>query len=95
MAKEINKLFADRGYTLPTEIYKPFGELVIYNTTGKKIELDSDLANLFGIERLKVKTIVKRVSVPTTYFIHCDLLDKTQNLFNEKRSDVLAGFDTP
>ena len=41
LAKEINKLFADRGHTLATEIYKPFGQLVIYNTTGKKIELDS------------------------------------------------------
>ena len=41
LAKEINKLFADRGHTLATEIYKPFGQLVIYNTMGKKIELDS------------------------------------------------------
>ena len=28
-----------------------------------------------------------------TYFIHCDLIDKEQNLFNRKRSDLLALFD--
>ena len=92
LAKEINKLFGDRGQTLPTEIYKPFGQLVIYNITGKNIEFDSDLANLFGIEWLKTKKIVKRVSSPTTYFIHCDLIDNEQNLFNGKKKDLLAVF---
>ena len=29
----------------------------------------------------------------TSYFIHCDLIDKTNNLFNAKRSDILAKFD--
>jgi len=28
-----------------------------------------------------------------TYFLHCDLMDKDQNLFNGKKSDVLARFD--
>jgi len=36
---------------------------------------------------------VKRFTAPTTYFIHCDLIDKQKNLFNGKRSDVLALFD--
>ena len=39
LAKEINNQFADRDHTLPTEIYKPFGQLVIYNTTGKRLNL--------------------------------------------------------
>ena len=29
----------------------------------------------------------------TTYFIHCDLIDKKQNYFNTQRSDLLAKFD--
>ena len=92
--KAINNLFADRRVTLQTEINKPFGQLVIYNTTGKKIELDNDLANLFGIRRkLALTTFVKQISSPTTYFIHCDLIDKTQNLFNSRRSDLLAVVD--
>jgi len=92
--KAITKLFSDRRVTLQTEINKPFGQLVIYNTTGKKIELDNDLANLLGIKRkLDLTTFVKKITAPTTYFIHCDLIDKTQNLFNGKRSDLLALFD--
>ena len=94
MAKAINKLFIDRRVTLQTEINKPFGQLVIYNTTGRQIELDRDLADLLGIERkLQLKTVVKRITSPSTYFIHCDLIDKTQNLWNGKRSDLFAVFD--
>ena len=42
---------------------------------------------------MKTKTVVKKLSSPTTYFIHCDLIDKEQNLFNGKRTDLLAVFD--
>ena len=31
--------------------------------------------------------------MPTAYFIHCDLIDKNNNLFNAKRTDILAKFD--
>ena len=31
--------------------------------------------------------------IPTAYFVHCDLIDKNNNLFNAKRSDLLAKFD--
>jgi len=94
LGKAINKLFSDRGVTLQTEINKPFGQLIIYNTMGKKIELDSDLANLLGImQKLDLTTFVKQITSPTTYFIHCDLIDKTQNLFNSRRSDLLTVVD--
>jgi len=33
------------------------------------------------------------VTSPTTYFIHCDLIDRRKNLFNGKKSNVLARFD--
>jgi len=49
---------------------------------------------MFGIGRnLKSITFVKRLTSPTTYFIQCDLIDKTKNVLNGKRSDVLARFD--
>jgi len=35
---------------------------------------------------------VKKLSSPTTYFIHCDFIDREKNLFNGKRSDLLAQF---
>ena len=49
---------------------------------------------MLGIGRkLHLITFVKRLTSPTTYFIHCVLIDKEQNLFNCKKSDVLALFD--
>ena len=95
MAKEIDGLFDKYGYKqLETEINQPVGQLVIRNFGAKPIELDRDLANLLGIGRkLQLITFVKRLTYPTTYFVHGDLIDKQKNLFNGKRSDVLALFD--
>jgi len=42
---------------------------------------------------LALTTFVKQITSPTTFFIHCDLIDKTQNLFNSRRSDLLALVD--
>ena len=73
---------------------EPFGLFVIHNASGRQIELDRDLAALLGIGRkLHLVTYVKRLTSPTAYFIHCDLIDKTQNLWNGERSNLLAVFD--
>jgi len=97
LAKEIDGLFAKYQYKeLQTAINQPVGQLVIRNfgAGAKPIELDRDLANLLGIGRkLPSITFVKRLTTPTTYFIHCNLIDTERNLFNGKRSDVLALFD--
>jgi len=97
MTKEIDGLFLKYNYNqLQTAINQPVGQLVIRNLGQKPIELDRDLVDLLGIGRkLMPLTIafVKRLRSPTTYFIHCDLLDKERNLFNGKRTDVLALFD--
>ena len=56
--------------------------------------LHTDLAELFGVDReLRIINYVKRLNSPTAYFIHCDLVDKEQNLLNGKPSTVLARFD--
>ena len=85
-----NSLFDRNHYKqLETEIHQPLGQLVIKKLEGKPIELDNDLANFLGIRRkLQIITFA-----PTTYFIHCDLIEKEQNLFNGKRKDLLAMFD--
>jgi len=95
MAKEIDGLFDKYLYRqLETQINQPLGQLVIKNFGAKPIELDRDLANLVGIGRkLDLTTFVKRLAYPTTYFIHCNLIDTERNLFNGKKSDVLALFD--
>jgi len=97
LSTEIDGLFAKYQYKeLQTAINQPVGQLVIRNfgAGAKPIELDRDLANLLGIGRKWLPIIfVKRLTAPTTYFIHCNLIDKQKNLFNDKRSDVLALFD--
>ena len=68
--------------------------MVVYNTTGNKILLDEHLADFLGYgKELKFKTFIKRLTSPSTYFVHCDLIDKKQNLLNGKPSTVLARFD--
>ena len=51
------------------------------------------LLQLLGLSQLSPITLVQRLTSPTTYFIHCDLIDKKQNLLNGKPSTVLARFD--
>jgi len=94
LAKEIDSLFSKYKYDLETETNTPLGQLVIKNVGGEQIELDRDLARLLGSDRkLGYITFVKGLTSPTAYFIHCDLIDKEQNLFNGKKSDLLARFD--
>jgi len=95
MAKEIEGLFDKYKYKeLQTAINQPVGQLVMINLGEKPIELDRDLATLLGIGRkLSPITFVKQLTSPMTYFIHCYLIDTERNLFNSKRSDVLALFD--
>ena len=57
------------------------------------ITFSNSLLQLLRIQRLLLFTFVKRLNSPTTYFIHCDLIDKRQNLLNGKPSNVLAKFD--
>ena len=82
------------GITIPTQKNQPTGAMVIYNKTGNKILLDEDLADFLGYDKeLNHISFIKRLNSPTTYFIHCDLVDKRQNLLNGKPSTVLARLD--
>ena len=83
------------GITIPTQINQPTDAMVIYNETGTKILLDEDLANFLGYDRELNNPVsfITRLNSPTTYFVHCDLIDKKQNLLNGKPSTVLARFD--
>ena len=68
--------------------------MILYNPTVHRIMLDVDLAELLGIDReLRRINYVTKLRSPNTYFVHCDLIDKRQNLLNGKPSTVLARFD--
>ena len=98
MAEGIKHIFERYNYDLVTKTNTPFGQLEIVNkgagTATRPINLDRDLAELFGVgRRLYQKTIVKYLRYPTAYFIHCDLIDKNSNFVNNKKSDLLAKID--
>ena len=89
-----NTFKANYGITIPTEINQPTGAMIIQNTTGKKLLLDEDLADFLGYDRELIPlSFIKRLNATNTYFVHCDLIDKRQNLLNGKPSTVLARFD--
>ena len=69
--------------------------MILYNTTAHRITLDEDLAQLLGIVDRDLRRInyVTKLRSHSTYFVHCDLIDKRQNLLNGKPSTVLARFD--
>ena len=72
--------------------HKAIGLMIIHNL--KNIRFSANLAELFGINpALKPITIIKQLNSPITYFVHCNLIDKRQNLLNGKPSTVLAKFD--
>ena len=81
-------VFNSEGVKVETN--SPQGGLEIFNPQNKKIQLDDDLASLLGIKkRLQPINYVKRFTTFNNYFIHCDLLDKYENLFNGNPSIML------
>ena len=95
LASIITNMFEPFKVKIPIRINQPTREMILYNTTAHRITLDEDLAELLGIVDREVRRInyVIKLRSPTTYFVHCDLIDKKQNLLNGKPSTVLARFD--
>ena len=95
LAKKITNLFSDLNYRgLETEKNTPLGQLVINNFGASRISLDDNFVKLFGTDNtLPLLTKIKHAMKTTAYFIHCDLIDKANNLYNNKRTDLLAKFD--
>ena len=95
LAKEITNLFLKLKYDkIEAETNSAHEQLVIKNTGTSRISLDDNLVKLFGTgNTLPMLTNIKHVIKTTAYFIHCDLIDKNNNLLYGKRSDLLAKFD--
>ena len=78
-------------FDITAKAHTPLGSMILYSKNN--ITFSNSLLQLLGIKRLSFITFVKRLNVPNTYFVHCDLIDKRQNLLNGKPSTVLARFD--
>ena len=63
-------------------------------TNGKEISVSRSLHQLINTgPTLTTITYVKKLNSPSTYFIHCDLIDRNFNFVNNKKSDLLAKID--
>ena len=100
IGKKLQEIFADEG--IEVKFYDEQDVIVIKNLQNQKIIFDRDLTFLFGLNRnmeedsrtrLKTQTVLNRLVSFKNYFIHCDLLDKDENLFNGNPSTILACFD--
>ena len=96
MAIKMDDMFTRYGYDkFEVKRNEPFSRFLINNHGDKQFEFDRDLAAFFGTKRKfpgNSQIFVNRLP-QTTFFIHCNLIDKTRNLFNGKWSDLLAIFD--
>ena len=91
LVKEFNALKADNPkFVITAKAHTPVGSMIIH---GGNTRFSHGLLQLLGLQNLSPITFVKRLTSPSTYFVHCDLIDKRQNLLNEKPSTVLARFD--
>ena len=94
IASEIQGAFTFQKVDLQTELNTPVGGMTIYNAGMANVKLGHNLSELLGIgTNVMFITFVKKLTSPSTYFVHCDLIDKRQNLLNGKPSNVLARFD--
>ena len=91
LVNEFNALSAKNSkFVITAKALTSVGAMIIY---GGNTRFSHGLLQLLGIRRVLPITFVKQLTSPTTYFVHCDLIDKRQNLLNGKPSTVLARFD--
>ena len=91
LVKEFNTLSAQNPkYVITATAHTPVGAMIIH---GGNTRFSHGLLQLLGVQSILFATFVKRLTSPSTYFVHCDLIDKKQNLLNGKPSTVLARFD--
>ena len=91
LVKEFNDLSSHNPkFKITATAHTPVGSMIINNGNTR---FSNNLLQMLGIQRLSFITFVKRLTSPSSYFVHCDLIDKRQNLLNGKPSTVLARLD--
>ena len=74
LVKEFNDLSAHNPkFVITAKAHTPVGSMIIY---GNNVTFSNSLLQLLGIQRLSFITFVKQLTAPSTYFVHCDLIDK-------------------
>ena len=77
---------------ITAQVNQPIGGMVIRNPKG--VRFGPHLVELLRVNpAVSTTTITTNLKSPFSYFVHCDLMDKKQNLLNGKPSTLLARFD--
>ena len=91
LVQEFNDLSVKNPkFVITATAHTPIGAMIIH---GGNTRFSNGILQLLGIPKVSPITVVKQLTAPSTYFVHCDLMDKKQNLLNGKPSTVLARFD--
>ena len=95
MAKTITESFAKENVNLTVNTRTSLGVTNILNPKNKYIfNLTNNLKALFGVvSQVNPNISVRKFNSKDSYFIHCDLIDREQNLLNGKPSSILARLD--
>ena len=92
LVNEFNELSkTNPKFSITAKANTPVSAMTIF--AENNMTFSNNLLQLLGIQGLLLFTFVKRLNSPPTYFVHCDLVDKRQNLLNGRPSTVLAKFD--
>ena len=77
-----------------SKMHSPQGILVLPSPADTKITgVTQNLRELFSLDPIiGTDLVIKKFKTPHSYFIHCDLMNKTENLLNGKPSNLLAKF---
>ena len=95
VAKQIEESLKKQIHEISADTYSPLGQLVITNHGTNTLIFDQDLSNFLGISAIlksKGSVIVRQIK-QSVYFIHCDLINRYNNFFNNKKTDHLAKID--
>ena len=95
LAETISVKFAEQNIEFLVKAHTAVSGMVILNPDRKYlIGLSNNIHTFFDVDgQIFPHIAVKRFISPTSYYIHCDLIDKEQNLLNGRPSSVLARFN--
>ena len=83
LVNEFNRLQkTNPNFTLSAVANTPVNSMTIFNQNN--VKFSNYLLELLGIKNTLFIAFIKRLTSPSTYFVHCDLIDKRQNSLNGK-----------
>ena len=95
MAKTITDAFKEKNINIAVDTRTSYGVMNILNPKNKyTFTLPDNLKALFGVvSQVNSNILVRKFNSNDSYFVHCNLIDREQNLLNGKASSVLARLD--